>query len=358
MKICDALAHGARRLRGHAPHPEVTVRALLTHVLERPESWLWAHDDAPLPEEAQARFDTLLSRHVEGEPLAYLLGWQPFRQLTLRVTPDVLIPRPETEFLVDLVLEKGDALAQTRTAAGAAKADPAKTGETPSDRPENAPEPAFSRHAAGRLKNDPAKMGETPFQTSPNGHDTGIFRHVTGGLETDPAKSGETPLRVADLGTGSGAIALAIKAERPHWRVTATDLSEAALQVARHNAREHGLEIDFRHGRWFEPLAGERFHLIVSNPPYVDPADPHLAGGIRFEPRGALVADDHGLADLFHLIDHAPDFLAPGGWLLLEHGYNQADAVCRRLRQRGFGGVAWHTDPFGNPRVSLGQWNP
>ncbi len=358
MKICDALAHGARRLRAHDPRPEATVRALLAHVLDRPESWLWAHDDTPLTDEAQARYETLLDRCAAGEPLAYLLGWQPFRQLSLRVTPDVLIPRPETEFLVDLALEKGDALAKTHTAAGAPGGDPAKLGETPSERPKNAPEPAFLRHATGRPDNDPVKMGEAPSWTAQNGSEAAFWTHTAGAPADDRQNSGETPLRVADLGTGSGAIALAIKSERPRWRVTATDLSETALAVARRNARAHGLAVDFRHGRWFEPLAGEQYHLIVSNPPYIDPTDSHLAGAIRFEPRGALVADDQGLADLFHIIDHAPDFLVPGGWLLLEHGYNQADAVCRRLHRRGFDAVAWHADPFGNPRVSLGQWNP
>ena len=161
--------------------------------------------------------------------------------------------------------------------------------------------------------------------------------------------------RAIDLGTGTGAIALAIKSEYPAWSVEAVEFDVDAYALAQSNASRLELDIHVIHGSWFERVIGH-FDLIVSNPPYIDPDDHHLAeGDVRFEPASALVAEQSGLADLFHIIDHAPDYLKPDGWLLLEHGYDQAEAVCDYLRQRGFVNVQNRSDLGGNPRISGGQ---
>ncbi len=278
--------------------PQLDAQLLLAHLLDQPRSWLYAHDTDTVPAAIAHRFQQLIQRRVQGEPVAYLTGQQDFYGLSFRVTPDVLIPRPETELLVDLSLKL------------------AENGDFSS---ENA---AF--HAAEKIN-----------------------------LE----KNRGIPLRVIDLGTGSGAIAITLKSLRPHWQVAASDLSLAALKVAQDNAHRHKADIDFRQGSWLTPFAGERFHLIISNPPYIDPADPHLEGSIRFEPRTALVSDQNGLADLAAIVEQAPEHLHEGGWLLLEHGFDQAEAVQALLRQRGFDKVATHHDLAGHPRVSIGQWH-
>ena len=163
--------------------------------------------------------------------------------------------------------------------------------------------------------------------------------------------------RVLDLGTGSGAIALALASERPGWRVTGVDASEEALAVARRNAVELGLErVDFKCSDWYQGVAGQRFHLLVANPPYVDPVDPHLEqGDVRFEPRSALVAAQAGLADLAELVTGAPGHLHPGGWLLLEHGFSQGEAVRASLQQAGFDEIATRSDLAGMERSSGGR---
>jgi release factor glutamine methyltransferase len=162
-------------------------------------------------------------------------------------------------------------------------------------------------------------------------------------------------LRALDLGTGSGAIALALKHQRPAWQVTASDASADALAVARANAARLGLALDFRHGHWLAAVPGERFGLIVSNPPYIAEGDPHLAA-LRHEPIAALTAGADGLDDLRAIVAQAPDALAPGGWLLLEHGHEQAPAVQALLRARGFAAVAGRTDLAGIVRCSGGRW--
>jgi len=222
---------------------------------------------------ALQRFEALLARRLAGEPMAYLRGTQGFSTLELEVTPDVLVPRPETELLVELAL---------------------------------------------------ARMGER------------------GAL--------------VDLGTGSGAIALALKSERPGWQVAATDRSAAALAVARRNAARLGLDVEFLHGDWYAPLGGRRFDVIVSNPPYVTNDDPCLIGDdLRREPRTALAAADAGLADLAVIAAGAAAHLLPDGWLLVEHGTTQGAAVRALLSAAGFSNVETHSDLAGHPRVTLGQ---
>lgn len=252
------------------------AEALLLHVLGRDRAWLFAHARDPVGDEAAAAFAGLVERRANGEPVAYLTGRRGFWTLDLAVSPATLIPRPETERLVELALER---------------------------------------------------------------------------LEDAPG------FRVADLGTGSGAIALALASERPQARVVATDASAGALAVARANAAAHALSnVDFRQGPWWAPLQGERFDLVASNPPYIAAADPHLGqGDLRFEPASALAAGADGLDDIRQIIDGAPAHLLPGGWLLLEHGWDQGAAVAGLLRERGFAAVSTEQDLEARDRVTLGR---
>ncbi|UYB51521.1 peptide chain release factor N(5)-glutamine methyltransferase [Xanthomonas sp. AM6] len=272
----------------NAPTPESLLRdacaqieradaeALLLHALQRDRAWLFAHARDPLPAAAAQGFGELLARRAQGEPVAYLTGRRGFWTLDLAVGPATLIPRADTERLVELALERLDP-------------------------------------APGR--------------------------------------------RIADLGTGSGAIALALASERPQAQVLATDLSEAALAVAQANARAHGLDnVAFAHGSWLAPLAGQRFDLIASNPPYIAAGDPHLAqGDLRYEPASALASGADGLDDIRRIAAAAPAHLLPGGWLLLEHGWDQGAAVRALLAAAGFGDVATHQDLEARDRVTLGR---
>ena len=271
MRIADALR--AARARVDAADAEL----LLAHVLGASRGWLFAHGEEALQAEAGARFAALLARREAGEPVAYLVGRQGFWSLDLLVTPATLIPRPETELLVELAL--------------------------------------------ARLPPD-------------------------------------APARVADLGTGSGAVALAIAHERPNVQVVATDRSAEALAVARANAARNLVgNACFREGDWLAPLAGERFALIASNPPYIALADPHLeAGDLRFEPAAALSSGADGLDAIRTIARDAPAHLVPGGWLLLEHGWDQGAPVRQLLRQAGFAEVATAQDLEGRDRVSFGCW--
>lgn len=249
---------------------------IMAAALERPRGWLYAHGEAR-PDAAQAaRFNELVERRAAGEPLAYLIGSQGFWTLDLTVTPDVLIPRADTERLVELALQR-----------------------------------------------------------------------------IDP----HTPARVADLGTGSGAIALALASERPLARVTATDASAAALAVARANAQRIGLaNVAFAQGDWTAALGAERFDLIASNPPYIRAGDPHLArGDLRYEPAAALASGADGLEAIRIIVAQAPAHLQRGGWLLLEHGYDQGGAVRALLGEAGMVEIDTARDIEARDRVSLGR---
>lgn len=274
QEIRQLLADAARDLPGVEGRHEAEL--LLLHVLGRERSWLFAHATDLIDPASEAAFAGLLRRRLAGEPVAYLLGRRGFWTLDLAVSPDTLIPRPETERLVELALER-----------------------------------------------------------LPEG----------------------VPLRVADLGTGSGAIALALASERPRARVVATDMSARALAVASGNARTHGLEnVEFRQGSWHAPLAGERFDLIASNPPYIASGDPHLArGDLRFEPASALASGDDGLDDIRVIVEGAAAQLLPGGWLLLEHGWDQGEAIRALLDAAGFVEVATAVDLEQRDRVTLGR---
>jgi len=245
------------------------ARLLLAEAAGFSQASVLAHPGRELPSDVEKRFLQFTLRRGNGEPVAYIVGHKEFYGLDLIVNPAVLIPRPETELLVDLALER-----------------------------------EFSS--------------------------------------------------VVDLGTGSGAVALAIKRQRPQARVVAVEASAAALAVAQRNAVKHGLEIEFRHGRWLEPLAGERFHLIVANPPYVAEGDPHL-GDLGFEPRGAVVSGPDGLDAIREIARHAPRHLAPGGWLLVEHGMGQEAAVGALLSQAGLEELDSCPDLARIPRVAGGK---
>jgi release factor glutamine methyltransferase len=275
--VASLLRAAAARLSGAEARFEAEL--LLMHALACDRAWLFAHPDALPGAEALARFEALLVRRANGEPLAYLTGRRGFWSLDLDVSPAVLIPRPDTELLVELALEK---------------------------------------------------------------------------------LAGCTRPRVLDLGTGSGAIALAIAAERPDARVLATDASREALAVARSNARRHGLEhVELRHGDWWQTVAGERFDLVVSNPPYVAEDDPHLdRGDLPHEPRAALVSGADGLDALRIIAARAAAHLLPGGWLLLEHGHAQGEAVRALLRTAGLADIATRCDVEGRERASLARRVP
>ncbi|MGI8560630.1 MAG: peptide chain release factor N(5)-glutamine methyltransferase [Luteimonas sp.] len=268
----DALLR-ASRTRVEAGEAEL----LLAHVLDKPHGWLFAHGDMRIHTQAVERFDALIARREAGEPVAYLTGRRGFWTLDLMVTPDTLIPRADTERLVELALE--------------------------------------------RIAED-------------------------------------ADARVADLGTGSGAIALAIASERPRAQVVATDRSAAALAVARHNAQVAGIaNVEFRAGDWCVPLAGEPYHLIASNPPYIPRDDAHLAqGDLRYEPAAALASGFDGLDDLRRIVRDAPAHLRPGGWLLLEHGHDQGEAVRALLAGAGFVEVETAQDLEARDRVGLGRF--
>ncbi|EEW11169.1 peptide chain release factor N(5)-glutamine methyltransferase [Vibrio mimicus] len=257
--------------------PALDAAVLLCHVLAKPRSYLLTWPDKTLEEPALVSLNALLARRMAGEPVAYILGEREFWSLPLKVSPSTLIPRPDTERLVELALEKAALI------------------------------------------------------------------------------EGE----LLDLGTGTGAIALALASELPLRRVTGIDLRPEAVELAQENAtRLSILNTQFLQGSWFSPLAdGTKFALIVSNPPYIEENDPHLnQGDVRFEPKSALVAEENGLADIRYISTHAPRFLLEGGWLLFEHGYDQGEAVRTILRELGYQSVTTEQDYAGNDRVTLGQY--
>ncbi|MBE0614474.1 MAG: peptide chain release factor N(5)-glutamine methyltransferase [Burkholderiales bacterium] len=254
--------------------PLLEARMLLERVLGKNRAWLIAHADEAADAEAQQAFAGLAQRRREGEPMAYILGVREFYGLDFGITPAVLIPRPETELLVELALERIPA---------------------------------------------------------------------------------NTPVRVLDLGTGSGVIAVALARERPQARVTAVDVDYAALTVARANAKRHKTTVRFFCGDWFGALAGEKFDLVVSNPPYIAAEDPHLGmGDLGFEPQRALVGGNDGLDCIRVIVAKAGAHLNPGAWLLFEHGYDQSEACRALLEAQSFCEVRSWPDFAGIPRVSGG----
>lgn len=277
MQIQQARAHIMATL-AEGESPRADADALLCHLLACRRSYLMTWPERELDADQQATLQAWLDRRLAGEPIAHLIGEREFWSLPLKVSPATLIPRPDTEVLV---------------------------------------EQALARLPAG-------------------------------------------PCALLDLGTGTGAIALALKSERPDADVWAVDRMPDAAALARANSAALGLPIEVRDGSWFEPLSdAPRFAMIVSNPPYIDGADPHLEeGDVRFEPRSALVADEQGLADIRLIVAGAPAHLCPGGWLLLEHGWEQGAMVRQLLLQQGYCQVETVRDYGDNERVTLGRLAP
>jgi len=274
ITIAQRLLEAASSLPGESPRADAEL--LLARALGRTRSWLYAHSDAMLSDDQVSGFRALLDRRRRGEPVALILGTREFWSMELVVTADTLIPRPETELLVELAL-----------------------------------------------------------------------RHL-------PAQS---PSRVLDLGTGSGAIALALARERPLAEVTAIDADARTLAVAQKNAARLDLgRIRFLLGNWFSAVRDERFDVIASNPPYIADGDPHLLqGDLRFEPRAALASGRDGLDALRTIVADAPRHLQPDGWLLLEHGFDQGGAVRALLQSAGFADIATHADMEDRDRVTCGR---
>ncbi len=254
----------------------IEAHLLLQYALQVNRAWLITHADDTLSPGQYAVFEALLQRRINGEPIAHILGAREFFGLPLKVTPDTLIPRPDTETLVEQALAR------------------------------------------------------IPQQS---------LYHVL------------------DLGTGTGAIALAIAKHRPLAHVTAVDFSESALAVARENAGNLAIQnVTFLHSHWFSTLNNKRFDVIVSNPPYIAENDLHLSqGDVRFEPKSALTSGVDGLDDIRHIIEQAPQYLNPNGWLLLEHGYDQAQAVAELLAQAHFKEIGHGLDLAGIQRVTFGK---
>jgi len=271
--VAAALAEA--RARGVAL---LDAQLLLARALATTRTALIAHDERALAPEEDGRFSAWLARRIDGEPLAYLLGEREFHGLVLEVNADVLVPRPETELVVEWAAE----------------------------------------------------------------------------LVAAAAGSTAVPANVVDLGTGSGAIALAVKRLHPSARVTATDVSAAALAVARRNAARSGVAIELVEGSWWQAVAGRRFDVAVANPPYVAPGDPHLAA-LRHEPLVALTPGSDGLVALRAIAAGAPAHLAAGGWLVVEHGFDQAAAVRALLTAAGLAEVATRRDLAGLERATAGR---
>lgn len=274
MQIQQARAHIMATLAS-GESPRADADALLCHLLDCRRSYLMTWPEHELDAAQQATLAGWLARRLNGEPIAHLIGEREFWSLPLKVSPATLIPRPDTEVLVEQALAR-----------------------------------------------------------------------LPGG-----------PCALLDLGTGTGAIALALKSERPDADVWAVDRMPAAAALARTNSAALGLPIEVRDGSWFAPLSdAPRFAMIVSNPPYIDGTDPHLhEGDVRFEPRSALVAEEQGLADIRLIVTQAPAHLVPGGWLLLEHGWDQGEAVRQLLLQQGYVQVETVRDYGDNERVTQGR---
>ncbi|MBU2293739.1 MAG: peptide chain release factor N(5)-glutamine methyltransferase [Gammaproteobacteria bacterium] len=260
-----------------SPTPRLDAELLLAHALGKSRSYLHTWPERELDAPQLERFQAAITRRQAGEPVAYILGQQGFWSLELEVAAHTLIPRPDTELLVETVL----------------------------------------------------------------------------------ALLPATPAALLDLGTGTGAIALALASERPAWRLTGVDrVPEAVALAERNRARLKLSNANFAESHWFSALVGQRFQLIVSNPPYIAADDRHLAeGDVRFEPSSALVAGADGLDDIRLIIQQAPDYLEAGGWLLLEHGFDQAVAVRELLSARGFSAVESRRDLGGHERISLGRFD-
>lgn len=278
MNISQAIADAKNQLHGFTDSVQADVELLLCHVLECNRTWLHTWPEKELTHEQITHFKTLINKRREHQPVAYLTGKRGFWSFELDVNESTLIPRPETELLVENALEK-----------------------IPPD----------------------------------------------------------STMKILDLGTGSGAIALAIAHERPHCHVTAIEQSAAALEIAINNSQSLNLKnITFIHGNWFEPVQGKRFDLIASNPPYIAEQDEHLTqGDVQHEPLTALASGKDGLNDIRHLISRASNHLNQNGWLILEHGFDQNKVIQQLFTQSGYHQIQQINDLSGHVRVSMGKYD-
>jgi len=276
IDIKSALRDASTRLAKSSPTAQIDAELLLSYVLQKNRVFLYAHSDQHLDAKPHKRFEQLILKRLDGIPIAYLIGEREFWSLPLYVTPDTLIPRPETELLVELALSQL------------------------------------------------------------NKRDT---------------------CSVLELGTGTGAISIALATEKPHWNILAADLSKPALLVAQKNAaKHHAQNITFMQSNWFESIPKQAFDLIISNPPYLAEQDPHQhEGDVRFEPKQALLSGTEGLDDLTHIIHESRHYLTPGGLLLLEHGHTQGKAVMACLSDTFYHNIQCWQDTAGLDRVS-GGW--
>ncbi|HAT8179993.1 TPA: peptide chain release factor N(5)-glutamine methyltransferase [Legionella pneumophila] len=276
IDIRSLLEQALQQLKVKNQETKLEAELLLCHVLNKNRAYLFAHPDALVSRVQMKTYLQMIKRRAEGLPIAYITEQREFWSLSLKVTPNVLIPRHETERLVELA------------------------------------------------------------------------------LELIPDKEN---ISVLDLGTGSGAIALALAKERPQWRIDACDFSKEALELANYNAKMLGLNnINFYHSNWFNNLPQKQYHAIVSNPPYIAENDPHLKqGDVRFEPASALVSSQDGLADLQYIIKHSYEYLLPDGLLLVEHGFEQKNKISTILKQLGYKNIHCWQDLQGHDRVSRGQ---
>lgn len=276
LTIKHALTMGANELK-QSDTPELDCELILLHVLNAHRNILFTDPGQLLTIEQQKTFMSLMARRKKGEPVAYIIGSQGFWDLDLKVSPHTLIPRADTESLVEWVLDQG-----------------------------------------------------------------------------------LTPEHILDLGTGTGALALALASELPSAQVIGLDVVEGAVTLAKENqARNRIQNVEFMVSSWFDSIAQNKtFDLIVSNPPYIDAQDVHLSqGDVRFEPESALIADEQGYSDLFLIAEQAKGFLNKDGILLMEHGWQQADSVQRKLRELGYSAVGSGKDYGGNERFTFGVWN-
>lgn len=330
--------------------PRLDAELLLCHALGRPRVALYTHHDQPLAPEELAGYRELIRRRLQGEPVAYLVGQREFWSLSLRVTADVLVPRPETEVLVEVALAllaggpaQEEAQEQTQAGGEARQETWIEYEDVHHEEPQEGSLDAAQDEEATGAEAAPA----------PTGADTAPAEADAAPVDADAAPAP----RIADIGTGSGAVALALKKEQPAAQVFAVDRSPAALAVARDNAARLGLSVEFLEGDLLAPLRGlPPFSLIVSNPPYIpSPELPHLPPEVRAEPALALDGGGDGLAVIRRLVAAAPACLGPGGALALEVGAGQAAAVEDLLRGAGFQQVGSTPDLARIPRVVSGR---
>ncbi len=275
IDIQSTLNAATKQLTTISDSASLDAEVLLCHTIKKPRSHLRAWSEKVLSSNQHKLFQQFLDQRIQGVPIAYITGNKEFWSREFKVTPDVLIPRPDTELLIDLSLS----LIKNRSNA-----------------------------------------------------------------------------QLIDLGTGSGIIAITLAAERPDADITATDTSDKALQVAKHNAKTHQISnIHFIQSSWFDKVTQDGFDLVISNPPYIASNDPHLSqGDVRFEPNCALVADEQGLKDIKIICHHARDYLNSNGTLLIEHGCDQQSAVQSIFNEYNYRDITTHNDLSGNPRVTTG----